>query len=258
VRRLCYNRKKQSGVGAGNTDAASNHRKDEFQVATSDSNTPHKPCSICEQEKPLIEFPKRSNKCKICKYAETRAWKLANKERVSEYNRTYGQSHKKEREQRDLKNADHIRNKSREWRKQHAEQELDKVRRWRKANPEKHLAQNRRSHANCRARRNAYSLANWRTYYTREKWLIYTQTRRARKTKNGGTFTLQEWNDLKAFYGYKCLACDRYEPEIKLTPDHVVPLSRGGRNDIQNIQPLCSHCNNRKRAKTIDYRDSKQ
>jgi 5-methylcytosine-specific restriction endonuclease McrA len=39
-----------------------------------------------------------------------------------------------------------------------------------------------------------------------------------------------------------------------LTPDHVVPLIRGGRNDIANIQPLCFDCNRQKHTDIADYR----
>jgi 5-methylcytosine-specific restriction endonuclease McrA len=39
-----------------------------------------------------------------------------------------------------------------------------------------------------------------------------------------------------------------------LTEDHVVPLSLGGSNDIDNIQPLCKSCNSSKRGRHIDYR----
>src|SRR5207244_3950018 len=47
--------------------------------------------------------------------------------------------------------------------------------------------------------------------------------RRTRLLNNGGSFTDQEWATLKAQYSYRCLACGRAEPEIKLTPDHVIP-----------------------------------
>lgn len=69
-----------------------------------------------------------------------------------------------------------------------------------------------------------------------------------------GSFTAQEWKRLLDQTGHICLACGRPESEVKLTPDHVVPLARGGTGYIDNIQPLCLSCNCRKNAKTIDYR----
>lgn len=86
--------------------------------------------------------------------------------------------------------------------------------------------------------------------------------RRARLNGNGGSYTTQEWLELKSFYKNKCLSCGRTEKQLKrtglrLSPDHVVPLSRGGSNDISNIQPLChgkNGCNNKKHAKYEDYR----
>jgi 5-methylcytosine-specific restriction endonuclease McrA len=39
-----------------------------------------------------------------------------------------------------------------------------------------------------------------------------------------------------------------------LEADHVVPLTRGGTDDIGNIQPLCGSCNRKKFVDTIDIR----
>jgi 5-methylcytosine-specific restriction endonuclease McrA len=63
--------------------------------------------------------------------------------------------------------------------------------------------------------------------------------------------------ELKAHYNYTCLACHRQEPEIELTIDHIVPLSRGGTNDTSNLQPLCKSCNSGKGERIIDYRPDK-
>lgn len=72
-----------------------------------------------------------------------------------------------------------------------------------------------------------------------------------RTAKNSGTFTFQEWQSLCDKYSWKCLACGENR---KLTIDHVIPLSRGGSNLIDNIQPLCQSCNSKKNTNTIDYR----
>lgn len=34
--------------------------------------------------------------------------------------------------------------------------------------------------------------------------------------------------------------------EIMMTVDHVIPLSRGGEDNIRNLQPMCIHCNGSK------------
>lgn len=72
----------------------------------------------------------------------------------------------------------------------------------------------------------------------------------ARKQQAHGNFTGEQWLALLEFYGAKCLRCNRTPPTV----DHVIPLSKGGSNDIGNIQPLCRPCNSGKRARDTDYR----
>lgn len=49
---------------------------------------------------------------------------------------------------------------------------------------------------------------------------------------------------------YTCQYCGRHKSELKgrqfLTRDHVLPVSRGGRNTWDNVVTSCSPCNNRK------------
>lgn len=89
--------------------------------------------------------------------------------------------------------------------------------------------------------------------YDPVKAKIARNIRRARE-RSGENFTRHEWQELKRKYNYTCLCCGKKEPEIKLTHDHVIPVSKNGANTIDNIQPLCHECNNRKYIDVIDYR----
>lgn len=64
-------------------------------------------------------------------------------------------------------------------------------------------------------------------------------------------YTIEEWLELCKKYDNRCLACKQ---QTKLTVDHVIPLSQGGADTIDNIQPLCTSCNSRKNDRHIDYR----
>lgn len=68
-----------------------------------------------------------------------------------------------------------------------------------------------------------------------------------------GTHTFGEWELLKSQYGFRCPSCGENEPKIKLTEDHIIPLSKGGSDRIENVQPLCLSCNCRKHTLSTKY-----
>jgi hypothetical protein len=96
---------------------------------------------------------------------------------------------------------------------------------------------------------------NWKGGISKnERWVSWRKNKRNRiKREAMGEHTFGEWELLEKQYNYTCPCCGGSEPEIKLTEDHIIPLSRGGSDNIENIQPLCRSCNCKKHTKIIKY-----
>lgn len=43
--------------------------------------------------------------------------------------------------------------------------------------------------------------------------------------------------------GYRCKECGATNKQTRLHVDHIVPVAKGGTNDISNLQTLCEECN---------------
>lgn len=79
-----------------------------------------------------------------------------------------------------------------------------------------------------------------------DKTAMWKQNRRSREMNAKGSFTEEEWKNLKIKFNNKCAICGL---ERKLTIDHIIPLAKNGTNYIDNIQPLCMPCNSKKSTK---------
>ena len=114
----------------------------------------------------------------------------------------------------------------------------------------KHQAKGYCVNCYCRLHRHKPHIKEWYKSFSREphrRWLV---KQRKKRLRGRGTFTIQEWEELKKKYNYTCPACNKREPEIKLTIDHIIPIIKDGMNVASNIQPLCGSCNSRKNATT--------
>jgi len=94
---------------------------------------------------------------------------------------------------------------------------------------------------------------------TEKRRKCFSEARRRALKKGSNSFhTLEEWETLKAQYNWTCPCCGLKElfenQKCKtLTEDHIIPLNKGGSDNIENIQPLCRSCNCKKHTKIIKF-----
>lgn len=59
-----------------------------------------------------------------------------------------------------------------------------------------------------------------------------------------------DWEAVLITAGNRCVGCGDHGPG----KDHVVPVSAGGSDGPENLQPLCFSCNCKKGTASVDYR----
>ena len=50
--------------------------------------------------------------------------------------------------------------------------------------------------------------------------------------------------------GFCCVYCGKKAPDVQLHVDHIVPVSSGGENDLDNLAAACAECNMGKGKRT--------
>jgi len=128
------------------------------------------------------------------------------------------------------------------------------MREYTRANREKHNARNRRWIAQNKSKRFEVQ-ARYRQTHA-DAITVLHQRRRHQVVR--GDLTVAQWSAIKEAANNCCVYCGRGEPEIRLTLDHIIPLSKGGEHTAKNVQPLCQSCNSRKGVSTTVYRLKKR
>lgn len=123
-----------------------------------------------------------------------------------------------------------------------------------------------RSHQNRKpGYRKAYYLKNkaressrFKRYYRRNReHLVVVSALRVQKRRGapGSGVTPRQWKDRLQAFGGRCVYCQRRR---KLQVDHVIPIGRGGRHEIQNVVPACRSCNSSKKDRLLhEWRGAK-
>ena len=178
-----------------------------------------KTCTKCAENKPLDQFYRarnakdgRDSRCIACEKARLAKWAADNPERRREAQARYNAT-------------DKSRDKQRRWRENNPERAAEVVAAFRERNP------------------NAGKEATKRHYYadiehSRQLLRNRAHLRRARMANNGvfGVTT----KDIRRLLSQPCAYCGSTESP---TVDHIIPIARGGRHSVGNLQCLCASCN---------------
>lgn len=254
-------------------------------MTVDDHTTILKRCGKCGAEKSLSEFHNdkkckygKAASCKACvkaygvKYREINSEKCRenkrqyyedNKEQCLKRTTEYQKAHPEQKRKSGREYYHRNKDKQRLYDIEHKEARSAYKTKWAKENPDKVKASRERRADVIKERNKKYNeahrkeaverAARWKRTHP-EKAKANEHRREARKRNNGGCFTAEEWKILCEKYNNACLCCGR--DDVKLTADHVVPVSKGGLSSIDNIQPLCASCNSKKHDKIIDFRPS--
>ena len=67
-----------------------------------------------------------------------------------------------------------------------------------------------------------------------------------KKNRRGRTIGKEYVIDEKSPYHFNLYGINRNGHEVLMTKDHIIPKSRGGKNNLSNYQTMCTKCNAKK------------
>lgn len=83
----------------------------------------------------------------------------------------------------------------------------------------------------------------------KEKIIFIEKESNFKENNNRYSFSEFEKQSICSAYNYKCNVCQCNLVEREFDIDHILPIANGGKNSIDNLQPLCKSCHAKKTAK---------
>ena len=178
-----------------------------------------------------------------------------NRENQTKYQKEHKHEIAERRKRERQANPEKYKSQFAKWYAVNKKANAEKAQRWREANPEKYLQQ----------ARDAY----WRNWESKkeqreqnkeqrkesarrsrranlEKDAAKSRRRYARKRGATGSHTLEAFLIVCDVWEWRCVYCGTPLNKKSVTEDHVIPISKGGTDFIDNIVPACASCNSRK------------
>jgi len=207
-----------------------------------------KKCTKCGETKPLESFYRQ----KGCKDGRRPECKKCSDERINQYHIKNTEKRSRQHHERYLARKEEVLRYSRERFQKLKAHIYEVCKAYRDNNQEQFKERHKKYYAKNREK----ILETNKKYYRNHKDQTFKRflKRKALLFGTGGELTEQDWQEVLQRYGNLCLMCGTKE---NITRDHVIPISRGGRNDKYNIQPLCGKCNRVKWTNSWDFRFDK-
>jgi 5-methylcytosine-specific restriction endonuclease McrA len=193
--------------------------------------------------------------------SRSKIWAELHPERVRAYQVKYGRENREKLRLRNAEwrraNGEKVRQSNTKWRKENLERlRIYNVKRYKakKENLERLRIYNvKRYKANIEKFKASSKTSSAKWYKTHpEADAVHSSKRRSARYANtpiDEMLTSTEWLAILAEHNGRCHYCQKV---AKLTLDHVIPLSRGGKHSKDNVVPACKHCNSSKGNKTLE------
>ena len=193
-----------------------------------------KQCTKCGEVKPATTefFYKHAEAhlglrpdCIACHRKKSKAYRALNAERLRKWFAKYRQENP---EKKRLKDREYYERNKEKWAKSHAERMQDP------------LLRERQYRAIQKWRRNNKAQVN-----------VWVRNRRSKLKNLQGSHTKHDILDLFSEQKGKCAYCC-VDISLGYNVDHIIPVSKNGRNDKENLQLLCKKCNLTKNNKVTE------